>query len=136
MDPRAVISLETVLHRAGITPEVSFATTAVTPGKTARFSTATQGMIILRHLKSEFFFGFTLNKFPPYTVRVATPEKALLDLLWFHRFEKDPEPYVRELRLTIPPQFSWKKFREYSRVYHNIYLARLSASVIKIYAHP
>ncbi len=117
LNPEAVISLETVLHEAGMTPEVPFAITAVTSGKTARYKIPNMGTFLFRHIKPSLLFGWTARSFPPYSVRVATPEKALLDLLWFHRFERDLPAYLHELRLTIPPAFSWKRFREYGAAF-------------------
>lgn len=113
LNPEAVISLETVLSEHGIMPEVPFATVAVTSGKTARYTIPHLGTFLFRRILPSLLFGWTTQSFPPYSVRVATPEKALLDLLWFHRFERDLPDYLHELRLTIPPTFSWMRFWEY-----------------------
>lgn len=127
LDPQAIISLEAILNRTGIIPDIPFATTAVTPGRTAtvRLRNSTQ-QFIFRHIKPTLIFGFKLEEYPPYTARVAEPEKALLDLLWFHRFERDGAAYIHELRLTIPKGFSWKRFEHYAKQFHHRQITRLA----------
>lgn len=133
LDTQSVVSLETILHRAGLIPEIPFAVTAVTPTKTHQFQISSTGAFIFRHIKPQFVFGWELENFPPYTVRVARPEKALLDLFWFHRFEKDPAGYIHELRLSIPKKFSWELFVEYSRHYAHPQFDVLVSTLLNIY---
>ncbi|MBI4272394.1 type IV toxin-antitoxin system AbiEi family antitoxin domain-containing protein [Candidatus Uhrbacteria bacterium] len=132
LDPLAVMSTESVLHHTGMIPEIPFATTAVTPAITARYQPQEGGLFIFRHVKPELLFGFEIEKRFPYSVRIARPEKALLDLLWFHRFEHDPDSYLAELRLEIPDHFSWKRFKEYAHLFGPL-LAPLSDSVIRYF---
>lgn len=120
LDPRAVVSLETALHDAGMTPEIPFAVTCVTPGRTARYHYKRLGTFIFHHMKPLLFFGWSVQKLPPYPVKVARPEKALLDLFWFHRFENDPEAYVEGLRLSIPQNFSHRLLAGYAKPYKNV----------------
>ena len=131
LDTSAIVSLETVLHRSGMIPEVPFATTLVTPAMTAQYHPAVGGAFHFRHMKKELFFGFSIEHHSPYAVRVATPEKALLDLLWFHRFQRDRQAYIEGLRLDIPSTFSWKNFRLYAKLFNNRHLSELS----KVVAH-
>lgn len=134
LDPLGVVSMETVLHRFGMIPEVSFSTTLVTPAGTARYHTAIGGSFHIRHIKKELLFGYELEPHSPYSVRVATPEKALLDLLWFHRFERDQAAYLSELRLDIPKEFSWRTFRAFAQLFAHKQMSEFSKSVIKNYA--
>jgi len=133
LDPQSVVSLETVLHQSGMIPEVTFAVTAVTPTKTHQFHIPSMGSFLFRHIKPSLFFGWELKEYHPYTVRVACPEKALLDLFWFHRFEKDPVGYIHELRLSIPKKFSWEHFIEYSRQYVHPQLESLVRTLLQRY---
>lgn len=127
--PEAVISLETVLSESGLMPETSFATVAVTGGRNARYSFPELGAFIFRHLEPRLLFGWRLERFPPYTARVASPEKALLDLLWLHQREKDAAAYVQGLRLSFPAPFSWSRFRSLARQYHQPRLWELARQV-------
>lgn len=134
LDPQAIISLETILNRAGLIPDIPFATTAVTPGRTMKVRLKNYGQqFIFRHIKPALVFGFKLEEYHPYTARVAEPEKALLDLLWFHRFEHDPAAYIHELRMTMPRNFSWKRFRRYASQYQHDGLVRLAQAIIRIH---
>lgn len=134
LDPSAVISTETVLHRAGMIPEIPFATTSVTPVVTARYRPAVGGTFIFRHIKPELLFGFQVEQRSPYSVKIATQEKALLDLLWFHRFERDCDAYIDELRLDIPSSFSWKDFEVYSRLFAHKKISEFSHVIQRRYS--
>lgn len=131
LDPRAIVSLETVLHAHGMIPDVPFATTAVTPGKPVRYHIPSLGNFLFRHVKRDLMFGGTLVAFPPYHVRIAEPEKALLDLFWFHRFERDVRDYLHELRLTLPRSFSRSRFLRYARAYHSSQLLKIAALTLR-----
>jgi len=131
LDVRAVVSLEAVLHDAGMTPEVPFAVTCVTPGKTMRYHYPALGTFIFRHIKPLLMFGWDVQKFPPYPVKIAHPEKALLDLFWFHRFEKEPERYVEGLRLSLPDGFSFRRLTSYAHVYDDANIIRMASHIKK-----
>mgnify|MGYP001560183325 CR=1 FL=1 len=133
LDPQAIISLETVLNRRGIIPDIPFAITAVTTQKTARYNIGRVGTFLFRHIHPALAFGFRLEMYSPYTARVAESEKALLDLFWFHRSDPDPQAYIDELRLSIGEKFSWTRFKRYTHAYRNIGLSRLAACVMKKY---
>jgi len=135
IDPEAVISLETVLSRAGIIPETVFGTTAVTQGKTRQFSVDSFGNIYFRHLKPQLNFGWVVENYGRYPVRIAEPEKALLDLLWLHRFESDPASYLYELRLDFSETFSWDKLSYYANVYENSQIDNYVEILKQEYAH-
>ena len=129
LDSRSTISMETILSEAGVIPEAVFAVTAVTPAGTAEYTTKPFGSFFFRHEKPSLDCGWRLERRGAYTVRIASPEKALLDLLWFHRFESSPRAYVEELRLTIPERFSWKQFRAYARIAAHPGCTRLARAV-------
>ncbi len=133
LDTQSVVSLETVLQQSGMIPEIPFALTAVTSTKTHRFQIPAVGTFLFRHIKPQLMFGWELQDHQPYSVRVARPEKALLDLFWFHRFEKDPHGYIRELRLSIPKNFSWEVLVEYSRHYPSPQFTSLVGTLLTMY---
>lgn len=134
LDSSSVISMETVLHRAGMIPEIPFATTAVTPVITARYHPSVGGLFVFRHIKPTLLFGFQVEEYKPYSVKVARPEKALLDLFWFHRFERDIAAYCDELRLDIPSDFSWKDFRAYAKLFGYTQMIEFSRAIEKRYS--
>ncbi len=131
LDSRAIVSVEAALHDAGITPEIPFAVTCVTPGKTMRYHYPELGTVIFRHIKPSLLFGWDVQTFTPYPVKIAHPEKALLDLFWFHRFEKDPKAYVEGLRLSIPDGFSPRRLADYARFYGDKNVSQMADYVKK-----
>lgn len=133
IDPESFISLESVLAQAGIIPETMFGTVAITTGKTRQFSIQGYGLIRFRHEKPSLNFGWKVLPIGQYSVRMASPEKALLDLMWFHRFEADVVGYIHELRLTIPQTFSWGLFRRYYKLYESKHMDLMAQHIIKIH---
>lgn len=129
LKPGSIISLESVLSEGGIIPETSLAVTAVTDGRNTRYAFPQAGAFIFRRLLPRLLFGWQLAQFPPYSVRVAFPEKALLDLLWFHQREQNPAAYVEGLRLSFPPSFSWPRFRRFAREFNSARLQELARVV-------
>ncbi len=130
LKPEAVISLETVLSAAGILPDTALAVTAVTAQRSGRYVIpAAGGVFIFRHIQPALLFGWRLEQFPPYAARVAYPEKALLDLFWFHQREKDFASYLEGLRLSFPADFSWQRFRACARLFPNLRFQDMTRAV-------
>lgn len=135
LKPECVISMETVLSRCGLIPETALAVVALTGGRNTNYSFPQLGSFIFQHLDPHLLFGWQFEQFPPYLARVARPEKALLDLLWFHRQEKDPLAYVRELRLSIPDSFSWSSFQKMARDFNQPRIIALARLIEHEYRH-
>ena len=93
----AYISLHSALAHHGVIPEHVAQTTAVTTGRPATIDSQF-GTIRFRHIKAEVFFGFARHEVGMQHAYVATPEKALLDLLYLTPGSDDPG-YLSELRL-------------------------------------
>ncbi len=83
------VSLESALSRHGLIPESVYAVTAVSTRRTYRFETPI-GRFSYRTVKPGFFFGYEIG---PGPARVATPEKALLDLLYLEPGLNGPEDF-------------------------------------------
>lgn len=129
----AVISLETVLSENGLIPETALGTTALTVGRNTTYTVPPLGNFIFRHIASALLFGWRLRSLPPYSARVATIEKALLDVLWFHSLESEPMYYLQESRLSIPNHFSWAHFRALAKQFNNRRLWKLAMLTEKIF---
>ncbi len=92
------ISLHTALSFYGIIPEAVVQITSVTSLKTASF-TNDFGEYSYKSVKEDLMFGYDLKTIADgRTIRFASPEKALLDLLYLYPFY-DSEQEMRELRL-------------------------------------
>lgn len=98
------VSLQTALYHHGMIDQIPRIITVVSPARTRRIQTLI-ATISCHHLVPEFFFGFEVD--PKTQVKMATPEKALLDIfylkpaksLWFQSL---PE-------VEIPKSFNTKK---------------------------
>ncbi len=76
---------ESALSHHGLIPEAVPVTTSVTTGRGGRFDTPL-GACAFRHLKEDLFWGYELTALGDgQQAFVATPEKALLDLVYLRR---------------------------------------------------
>jgi predicted transcriptional regulator of viral defense system len=103
------ISLHTALFYHGMIEQIPTRTYAVTIDRSKVIET-TLGTFSFHHCNPIFFTGYDYVK--PY-LKLATPEKALVDYFYFspsktRQFTKLPE-------LEIPKKFSWSKVREFCK---------------------
>ncbi len=96
--PGSYVSLQAALAHYGLIPEYVPVTTSVTTRRPARWETPL-GVYEFRHLKSELLRSYRLTELGgEQQAFVATPEKALLDLIYLQPGGASPA-YLRELRL-------------------------------------
>ncbi|HKI04423.1 MAG TPA: hypothetical protein VKK31_20765 [Thermoanaerobaculia bacterium] len=96
--PGSYVSLQAALSHFGLIPESVPVTTSVTVGRPGRWDTAL-GTYEFRHLQDELIQGFRRTPLAGgQEALVATPEKALLDLVYLEP-EGDSLEYLTELRL-------------------------------------
>ena len=96
--PGSYVSLGTVLAQSGLIPEYVPATTSVTTGRPGRRVTPL-GAFVYRHVSAAMFWGFETHALEGGgSAYVATPEKALIDLLYLNAHSADPD-YLDGLRL-------------------------------------
>ncbi|MCU0857903.1 MAG: hypothetical protein MUC65_05815 [Pontiellaceae bacterium] len=92
------VSLQSALSYYGLIPEYVPVITSVTTGRPERFETAIGGFLF-KHVKKEFFSGYISEKLADgQSAFLATPEKALLDLIYLTP-GADNADYLRELRI-------------------------------------
>ncbi|MEW6555467.1 MAG: hypothetical protein AB1384_14415 [Actinomycetota bacterium] len=92
------VSLQSALAYHGIIPEFVPVVTSVTTSRPSLWNTAL-GDFEYRHVKEELLFGYRMEDLGGgQTALVATPEKALLDLLYLQPGSDRPA-YLLELRL-------------------------------------
>jgi len=65
----------------GVIPEKTIVYTSVSPRTTKRFDNA-WGQFVYRSLRQDLFFGYSHESIMQSTVHVASPEKALMDLMY------------------------------------------------------
>jgi len=91
------VSLQSALSFYGLIPDVVAVTTSVTAGRPKRMQTPL-GSYDFRHIKTELLFSYQLTALGGQNAFVATPEKALLDLIYLQP-GGDSKAYLKELRL-------------------------------------
>ncbi len=109
--PGSYVSLQAALAHFALIPESVPVTTSVTVGRPGRWDTPL-GSYEFRHLQEELFRGFRRTPLAGgQEAWVATPEKALLDLVYLEP-EGDSLAYLTELRLQnldgIDPGEVWR----------------------------
>lgn len=105
----AYISLQSALFHHGLIEQIPAVIYAVTPARPRRLRTPL-GTISFHRMPPDLFEGFEL--LPPSDAKVATPEKALFDLLYLapgrsRLFSSLPE-------LTMPRHFQWQRLKDYT----------------------
>ncbi|HED04851.1 MAG TPA: hypothetical protein ENI60_08880 [Candidatus Fraserbacteria bacterium] len=92
------VSLQSALAYYGLIPEVVQVVTSATTARPGRWRTPL-GSYAFRHIKGELFFGYhRVEVSPGQRAFIATPEKALLDLVYLQP-GGDSQAYLQELRL-------------------------------------
>lgn len=129
------ISLHSALAFYGMIPEAVMQVTSVTSLKTALFSNAF-GEYSYKSVKSELMFGFDLKSMADgRTLSFATPEKALLDLLYLNPFY-DTEQDMEDLRLDegfISENLNRDLLKAFSYRFENKALEQRITRLMKIY---
>lgn len=109
------ITLESALNSYGIIPDIPFSTTSAALPKTKVFRTREHGTFFYHHIKPGLFFGFKTVAEGQYAYRIATPEKALFDYLYFRGAGiKNANGFIEELRLSLPRGFNLRNLKAWS----------------------
>jgi predicted transcriptional regulator of viral defense system len=90
------ISLESALSYYNLIPEGVFTTTSLTTRNTTSFSTPV-GSFSYRNVKAQLFFGYRLLNIQGHTIKMADPEKSILDYLYLNKI--DTSRYVGGLKI-------------------------------------
>lgn len=129
------ISLHTALAFYGIIPEAVVQVTSVTSLKTASF-TNDFGEYAYRNVKERLMFGYELKPMPDKrTIQFATPEKALLDLLYLYPFYNNAHE-MEALRLDedfLHHDLKKDLLREYNTTFNSKSLDRRLKLLFKTY---
>jgi predicted transcriptional regulator of viral defense system len=105
----AYVSLQSALFHHGLIEQIPSVIYAITPARPRRLRTPL-GTISFHRMPPELFRGFELGV--RSDAKIATPEKALFDLLYLgpgrsRVFSRLPE-------LTIARRFQWQRLKEYT----------------------
>lgn len=129
------VSLHTALAFYGMIPEAVLQITSVTSLKTASFSNDF-GDYSYKSIKEDLMFGYNLKPFADgRTLQLASPEKALLDLLYLYPFYNTGQE-LEDLRLDeeyLHHDFDLKLMQEHTSRYRNFALENRIHLLMKTY---
>lgn len=112
--PASYVSLQSALAYYGMIPEHVPVTTSVATARPAHWETPL-GIFDFRHIQVDFFYGFRLIDLgEKQQAFIASPEKALLDLVYLESGGDTPD-YLVELRLGNLNRLDWQLLERFAR---------------------
>ena len=122
------VSLQSALAHFGLIPEVVAVTTSVTTLRPGRWDTPL-GSYAFRHVKTELFQDYRLLEVADeQQAFVASPEKALLDLVYLEP-RADSHTYLKELRLQNLEVLDLDRLQDHAELTSSPKLQRAAARV-------
>jgi predicted transcriptional regulator of viral defense system len=107
------VSLQSALAYYGLIPEYVPVMTSVTTSRPGRWNTPL-GNYDFRHIKADLLFGYwSTDVGDKQQAIIASPEKALLDLIYLQAGADSPD-YLRELRLQNLEQLDAEVLAQYA----------------------
>ena len=128
------VSLESALGIYNFIPEGVFMVTSVSPIKTARFKTPL-GYFAYRQINPKLFWGFQTIRFQKQQIRLARPEKAILDYLYFKPHLKTVADFegMRIDQEEMDEVVDRARFQTYLRRYNNRELTKRAETFLAAY---
>lgn len=130
------ISLHSAFAHYGWIPEGVFTITSISTNKTTFFDTP-KGRFTYRSIKPSLFFGYRILTYEGYGIKMAEPEKALLDFLYFHpklAHESDFESYRLNL-IQMREDIDAKQLDAYNSLFGSATLTKRVAVIKKMIYH-
>jgi len=108
--PASYVSCQSALAYYGLIPEYAAATTSVTTARPSQWDTSL-GRFVFQHLKREHFNAYRrVEVSARQSAFVATPEKALLDLIYLQPHSAT-RAYAQGLRLQNLERVNWPELQ-------------------------
>ncbi|MBL7202421.1 MAG: hypothetical protein ISS56_19990 [Anaerolineae bacterium] len=125
------VSLQSALAYHSLIPEYVAVTTSVATARPGRWETPL-GTYAFRHIKADLLYGYRLVHLGGgQRTFVASPEKALLDLVYLQP-EGDAPPYLRELRLQNLERLGLEELARLAERAHSPKLQRATAHIAEM----
>jgi predicted transcriptional regulator of viral defense system len=125
------VSLHTVLSHYDLIPEHVAVVTSITTGRPGTWQNL-YGHFSYQHIQSDLFFGFEYRQVTQtQRAYMATPEKALLDLIYLTP-GADSEGYIRTLRLQNLDQLNIERLAVYVERINKPKLKRALPFIIQV----
>ena len=124
------VSLQSALAFYSLIPETVNTTTSVTTGRPERLETPL-GLFEFRHIKIDLLFGYQMIELKSQDALVATPEKALLDLIYLQPGGESPD-FIRELRLQNVDLLDLDLLKKQSEVFNTPKMQRAVKGIFQL----
>jgi predicted transcriptional regulator of viral defense system len=124
------VSLQSALAHYSLIPEVTYVTTSVSHSRPERIETPL-GVFEFRHVKRELLFGYELQDLGGQSAFIATPEKALLDLIYLQP-GGDSEAYLAELRLQNLEQLNSERLQFYAKRFNMLKMRKAAERLVDL----
>lgn len=124
------VSLQSALSFYGLIPEVVNITTSVSTGRPERLETPL-GTYEFRHIKTELLFGYKMAELGEQSALIATPEKALLDLIYLQP-GSNSTAYLKELRLQNTEKLENDLLRKQAKLFNTPKLQKAVEEVVQL----
>ena len=127
------VSLEYALSSWGLIPERVHEVTAVTVRKTKSFVN-TYGRFSYRHIKRSGFCGYEkIHEEAGFFVFIASPEKALIDKIYFDaNVSYEDDYFLENLRLQNFEELKVKKLQDFSRRLNSKKVSQMTQILIRL----
>lgn len=113
------VSLESALAFYNFIPEGVFLTTSISTRNTARYNTPV-GDFSFSHFKALLFFGYKLLQGDGVTVKIAEPEKLILDYLYLKKVNTKYEMVaLRFNEIQIKELVDFYKLDKYQKIFNS-----------------
>jgi len=124
------VSLESALSFHGLIPEGVTQVTSVCTRKTARFSNVL-GTFTYSNIKEDLLWGYSEQKLGKVEALLATPEKAILDMVYFRKGEvNSAEELIESFRLDNLSSLRPNALRTAGRKFKNAKVRRVSEELL------
>lgn len=126
------VSFESALTYYSLIPEGVFTTTSATTKNTTSYTSAV-GNFEYRHLKPVLFFGYRLLKEKDFTIKIAEPEKVILDYFYINPLNNPEE--IEEMRfneIVAKELISFEGLKRYQRVFSSKILDKRIRMFMKV----
>jgi predicted transcriptional regulator of viral defense system len=124
------VSMQTALAFYGLIPETVNITVSVTTGRPERLETPV-GIFEFHHIKTDLLYGYQMIDLGGQHALVATPEKALLDLVYLQT-GGETLSYIHELRLQNLEQLNSKLLNKQAEVFHSAKLHKAAEVIVDL----
>jgi len=126
------VSLQSALSYYGLIPEGVFQVTSITTRNTMRYNTPV-GEFTYKSIKPTLYFGYQVIQLAGHSIRLAEPEKALLDFLYLQQLNSESAlEGLRINRFQFNASISVDTLNAYLRIFNSRVLNRRVQHLINI----